>query len=80
MKKRINLKKVLAFALLAGGLFVYSAAHSKKSTIEIVPAWGCKYTGNFFDTCNYGMYSIYNCLPGSTSCGYNPPREVVLAE
>lgn len=72
MKKRINLKKALAVVLLAIGLFVYSGAYSKKTTVAVQPAWGCRYTGSFFDICNYGIYSIYNCLPGATSCGFNP--------
>ena len=38
---------------------------------DIVPAYGCAYSGIGFEICRAGSVYVYNCHSGYTTCGYN---------
>jgi len=44
---------------------------SNNAKADVVPAYGCTYTGIGFEICRAGSVYVYNCRPGYTTCGYN---------
>ncbi|MBL7731479.1 MAG: hypothetical protein JNM88_09905 [Chitinophagaceae bacterium] len=84
MKKKFSLKTLIAFVLVAAGVFVYTNLHSKSNAALPVTAFGCKYTGNSSDACYYTYggrnYKIINCVSGATSCAFTPVVGPVGAE
>lgn len=77
MRKIKNFKQlIIAFLLIS---VIGSSVNTMAQTEEISedgiinPAYGCKYTGSYLNSCFYGNYMITRCQSGLlTSCGYNP--------
>jgi hypothetical protein len=61
-------KILLVFAIL------FMAAMSTVVNAQMEIAWNCEFTGDSSDICfasdGSNNYIVYNCRPGSTSCGY----------
>ncbi len=71
MKKHVRL--IVLGITLVSGIFIGIKAFSS----IVVPAYGCKYTGNKSDYCVFGEMRITNCCNtlDKTTCGINiaPP-------
>lgn len=68
MKQRFKMIAVL-FAIFS------SSQISNQSKAQLVPAYGCTYTGIGFEICRSGSVYVYNCKPGNTTCGYKSFEE-----
>lgn len=69
-------KKILLFmfaALLLSCLnFVFAQNDQDEEEGGTTQAVGCKYTGDWEQSCKSGVYKVLRCTPDKGECYYNP--------